>query len=89
MPTIQDSVASRFDRLFSQLLATLEQERELRSTGGSVIELIDIKDRLHALRSELAPLRRHLTGNGGDPGRGDGGARHPAGQPPDGVGKVA
>lgn len=63
MQTIRDSAASRFDHLFHQLLATLEQERELRSTGNSVVELIDVMDRLHTLRAELAPLRRQLGHN--------------------------
>ncbi len=61
MQTIHGSLTSTFDRLFDQLLATLEEERTLKSTGQSFTELVDVKGRLHAIRAELAQLRRHLN----------------------------
>ena len=51
----------RFDELFSRLLATVAEEEELKSRNEAVVELIDVKDRLHALRSALAATRCGLT----------------------------
>lgn len=63
MHTIHTPLAGAFDRLFDQLLATLEEERTLKSTDYSFTELVDVKDRLHSIRAELAQLRRHLHGD--------------------------
>lgn len=60
MQTIHGSLTSTFDRLFDQLLTTLEEERTLKATGQSFTELVDVKGRLHAIRAELAQLRRNL-----------------------------
>ena len=61
MHSIHSPLANRFDCLFNQLLATLEKERALKSAGESLVALVEVKDRLHGLRSELARVRQHLV----------------------------
>lgn len=61
MEPINNSTKSAFDNLFSQLVAALQEERELRSTASSHVALIEVKDRLHSLRSELATARKQLA----------------------------
>lgn len=61
MKPINNSTKSAFDNLFSQLLASLQEERELRSTASPHVALIEVKDRLHSLRSELATARKQLA----------------------------
>jgi hypothetical protein len=50
-----------FDRLFNQLLSTLTEERDFRSGAGGANELVDVRDRLHAIRSELALARHDIS----------------------------
>jgi hypothetical protein len=50
-----------FDRLFNQLLSTLKEERNFRSGAGGANELVDVRDRLHAIRSELAIARHDIS----------------------------
>ncbi len=61
METTNNSVKSAFDDLFSEMVEVLEEERELRSTAGSHIALIEVNERLHTLRSELATARKQLV----------------------------
>jgi hypothetical protein len=48
---------ARFDDLFSRLLSTVAEEQDIRTSGGTLAKLIDVRDRLHALRSDLAAVR--------------------------------
>ena len=50
-----------FDRLFDQLLSTLSEQNDLRSRADVLIELAEVKDRLHAIRAELAIARREIS----------------------------
>lgn len=61
MEAINNSTQSQFDNLFAQLITALDEERELRSTTSTHVALIEVKDRLHSLRSELATVRKSLT----------------------------
>jgi len=57
-----NSTQNHFDNLFTQLIAALEEERELRSTTSPHVALIEVNDRLHSLRSQLATARKQLAG---------------------------
>jgi len=61
MESINRSAKSEFDNLLSQLVDALWEESELRSTTATHVELIEVKDRLHTLRSDLAIARRRLA----------------------------
>ena len=61
METTNNSVKRAFDDLFSELVDVLEEERELRAVAGSHVALIDVNDRLHTVRSELATARKQLV----------------------------
>ena len=61
MEHINSSRKRGFDKLFAELVGALEEERELRSTTSIPISLIEVKDRLHSLRSELATARKQLS----------------------------
>lgn len=50
-----------FDDLFGQLLGWVAKREELKTTKGLSVDLIDAKDRLHSLRSQLAIARCMLT----------------------------
>lgn len=50
-----------FDDLFDQLIGTLTEERDLRAASAGPVQLIDVRDRLHTLRSELAVARQGLS----------------------------
>ena len=50
-----------FDELFGQLLGWVAKREELKTTKGSSVDLVDVNDHLHPLRSELATARRALT----------------------------
>lgn len=52
---------TEFDDLFDQLLNTVAEEQDIRSGGGTSTGLIEIRDRLHALRSRLATVRNLLA----------------------------
>ncbi len=61
MEHIGSSTKQEFDNLFAQLVGTLQEERELRTRAGTHVALIEVKDRLISLRSELAAARTQLT----------------------------
>ena len=61
MTTDTKTTQETFDRLFSQLLSTLTEERDIRSRAGGINELVGVRDRLHAIRSELAVARNDLS----------------------------
>jgi len=50
-----------FDQLFGQLTERVVEREELKVTKGMSAELVDVKDRLHALRSKLVTARCMLT----------------------------
>jgi hypothetical protein len=50
-----------FEDLFSLLLNALAEQQTMKEGNESSVGLIDIKDRLHALRSDLAAIRHRLT----------------------------
>jgi hypothetical protein len=52
---------ARFDDLFSRLLSTVAEEQDIRTSGGTLAKLIEVRDRLHALRSDLAAVRNRLV----------------------------
>jgi hypothetical protein len=51
---------ARFDDLFSRLLSTVAEEQDIRSSGETLVKRVEVRDRLHTLRSELAALRNRL-----------------------------
>ena len=51
----------RFDSLFGRLLSTLAEEDDMRSGGEAFARLIEVRDRLHALRSDLAAVRTRMA----------------------------
>jgi hypothetical protein len=57
----QSSTKARFDDLFGRLLRTVAEEQDIRSTGETTARLIEIRDRLHSLRSDLAAVRIRLA----------------------------
>ena len=61
MTTDTKTTQETFDRLFSQLLSTLTEERYIRAGAGGIYELVGVRDRLHAIRSELAVARNDLS----------------------------
>ncbi|TDI52117.1 MAG: hypothetical protein E2O95_04585 [Acidobacteria bacterium] len=61
MTTDTNTTRETFDRLFNQLLSTLTEERDIRSGAGGINELISVRDRLHAIRSELALARKGIS----------------------------
>lgn len=61
MKTRSTTAKARFDDLFSRLLRTVAEEQNIRSTGETSLKLVEVRDRLHALRSDLAAIRSHLA----------------------------
>lgn len=51
---------ARFDDLFSRLLSTVAEEHDIRSSGETLAKRVEVRDRLHTLRSDLAALRNRL-----------------------------
>lgn len=52
---------TRFDRLFAQLLGTLDERENSRGDYRAAAELTDATDRLHRLRADLAIARCEVT----------------------------
>lgn len=50
-----------FDDLFKRLLSTVAEEHDIEANGGTVKTLIDVRDRLQGLRSDLAAVRNRLV----------------------------
>jgi hypothetical protein len=50
-----------FDDLFDRLIGTLAEEKDLRAASAGPLQLIDVRDRLHTLRSGLAAVRQDLS----------------------------
>lgn len=61
MNTANHPLKTEFDGLYADLLTTLQEERQLRADGSPYAALVDVKDRLHSLRSELATVREQLA----------------------------
>ena len=60
----ENTTQETFDRLFTHLLVTLTEEKGVRSAAGGLTELVDVRDRLHAIRSELAVARQNFPALG-------------------------
>ena len=50
-----------FDDLFGRLLSTVAEEDHIKTNGGTAIALIEVKERLQTLRSDLAAVRNRLV----------------------------
>lgn len=50
-----------FDDLFDQLVGTLTEEKDLRAASAGPLQLIEVRERLHTLRSGLAAARQDLS----------------------------
>jgi hypothetical protein len=50
-----------FDDLFSRLLSTVAEEDHIKTNGGTAIALIEVRERLQTLRSDLAAVRNPLV----------------------------
>jgi hypothetical protein len=61
MKTRSTTTKARFDDLFSRLLRTVAEEQDIRSNGEAFASRIEVRDRLHALRSDLAAIRGRLA----------------------------
>ena len=57
----QNTPNRTFDDLFSRLLSTVAEEDHIKTNGGTAIALIEVRERLQALRSELAAVRNRLV----------------------------
>lgn len=57
----QNTPNKTFDDLFSRLLSTVAEEDHIKTDGGTAIALIEVRERLQTLRSELAAARNHLV----------------------------
>jgi hypothetical protein len=61
MKTRSTTTKARFDDLFSRLLRTVAEEQDIRSNGEAFVSRVEVRDRLHALRSDLAVIRGRLA----------------------------
>jgi hypothetical protein len=50
-----------FNDLFSRLLSTVAEEDGIKANGGTATALIEVRERLQALRSDLAAVRNRLV----------------------------
>ena len=50
-----------FEVLFGRLLSTVAEEHAIKTNGGTVTTLIEVRDRLQGLRSDLAAVRNRLV----------------------------
>jgi hypothetical protein len=50
-----------FDDLFSRLLSTVAEEHNIKTNRGTATALIEVRERLQALRSDLAAVRNRLV----------------------------
>ena len=57
----QNTPNKTFDDLFSRLLSTVAEEDHIKTNGGTPIALIEVRERLQTLRSELAAVRNRLV----------------------------
>jgi hypothetical protein len=53
-----------FDDLFSRLLSTVAEEDNVKASGGTFTALIEVRERLQALRLDLAAVRNRLVTEG-------------------------
>lgn len=56
-----DPAKATFEDLFSRLLSTAAEEHDIKANGGTMTKRIEIGDRLQALRSHLAAIRKRLA----------------------------
>ena len=56
-----NTTKSVFDDLFNRLLSAVAEEHDIKANGGTVTALIDVRDRLQGLRSDLAAVRERLV----------------------------
>jgi hypothetical protein len=61
MPSNENPTVARFNELFGRLLATVAEQHVLESRNEMSVRRIDVRNRLHALRSDLAIVRDRLT----------------------------
>lgn len=57
----QNTPNGTFDDLFNRLLSTVAEEDHIKTNGGTAIALIEVKERLQTLRSDLAAVRNRLV----------------------------
>jgi hypothetical protein len=55
-----NTTKTAFDDLFNRLLSTLAEEHDIKANGGPVTAVIEVRDRLQRLRSDLAAVRDRL-----------------------------
>jgi uncharacterized protein YicC (UPF0701 family) len=56
-----DTTKATFEDLFSRLLSTVAEEQDIRSSDATLARRVEVRDRLHSLRSHLSAVRRHLA----------------------------
>ena len=56
-----DGTTTTFEDLFSRLLSTVAEEQDIRSSDVTLARRVEVRDRLHSLRSHLAAVRRRLA----------------------------
>jgi hypothetical protein len=57
----QNTPNRTFDDLFRRLLSTVAEEDDIKTNGGTAIALIEVRDRLQTLRSDLSAVRNRLV----------------------------
>ena len=57
----QNTPNKTFEDLFSRLLSTVTEEDHITTNGGTAIALIEVRERLQTLRSDLAAVRNRLV----------------------------
>jgi hypothetical protein len=57
----QNTPNKTFDDLFSRLLSTVTEEDDIKTNGGTAMTLIEVRERLQTLRSDLAAVRNRLV----------------------------
>jgi hypothetical protein len=61
MEHANSTTSTTFDNLFNQLLSTLAEEQDIKTNSGPVTAIIEVRNRLQALRSDLAAVRNRLV----------------------------
>ena len=57
----QNTPNRTFDDLFNRLLSTVAEEDHIKTNAGTAIALIEVKERLQTLRSDLAAVRNRFV----------------------------
>jgi hypothetical protein len=61
MNNTNNTTKTTFDDLFNRLLSTVAEEHDIKENGGTVTTVIEVRDRLQGLRSDLAAVRDRLV----------------------------